>query len=82
MSELTSVKVPVQVRDRLAVAARARGMTVRALLDELSWQAADEALMAQVAGEMTHLREDAPTEWSAYLDEGREWDEATVAPIA
>lgn len=78
MSELTSLKVPVQVRDRLAVAAKARGLTVRALLDELSRQAADEALMARAAVEMARLRDSDPQEWTCYLDEGRSWEQGTV----
>jgi len=78
MSELTSLKVPVQVRDRLAIAAKARGLTVRALLDELSRHAADQALMAQAAAEMTRLRDSDPQEWTHYLDEGRGWEQGTV----
>jgi hypothetical protein len=81
MSELTSIKIPVQVRDRLAVAAEARGITVRSLLDALSRRAVDEALMARVGGEMARLEAEGPTEWAGYLAEGREWDEATVAPV-
>ncbi|MGQ0777536.1 MAG: hypothetical protein ACT4NY_24520 [Pseudonocardiales bacterium] len=78
MSELTSLKVPVQVRDRLATAAKARGLTVRALLDELSRQAADDALMAQAAAEMARLRDSDPQQWSHYLDEGGSWEQGTV----
>lgn len=82
MPELTSVKIPVQVRDRFAVAARARGITVRALLDELSRRAADEALMSQAAADMVRLRDTDPHEWSEYVDEGRSWEGGTVDPIA
>lgn len=82
MPDLTSVKIPVQVRDRLAVAAKARGITVRALLDELSRQAADQALMAQAADDMTRLREHAPQEWDDYIGEGDAWEAGTVDRIA
>lgn len=82
MSELTSVKIPVQVRDRLAAAAKARGMTVRALLDELSRQAADAALMDQVGDQMAQLRESDLPAWDEYLDEGRDWEQGTVERIA
>jgi regulator of RNase E activity RraB len=78
MSELTSLKVPRQVRDRLAIAAKARGLTVRALLDELSRQAVDAALMDQAAERMAHLRETDPDGWADYFDEGRAWEEGTV----
>lgn len=82
MSELTSVKIPVEVRDRLALAAKARGLTVRALLGELSQQAADDALMTRAAAEMSRLRESDPPQWADYLDEGREWEERTVERLA
>jgi hypothetical protein len=64
------------------VAARARGVTVRALLDELSRRAADEALMAQAAGAMARLSETDQQAWADYLDEGRLWEAGTVDRIA
>lgn len=82
MPDLTSLKVPVHVRDRLAVAARARGITVRALLDELSWQAADEALMAQASADLDRLRTSDPDAWRDYIDEGEAWEAATRDRIA
>src|ERR1022692_3065774 len=54
MTDWTSLKVPRHVRDRLATAAQARGLTVRALLDDLSRKAADDALMEQAAAQMEH----------------------------
>jgi len=78
MSELTTIKVPSQVRDRFAAAAELRGMTVRALLDQLSRQAADAALMDQAAQQMRQLREADPEAWNDYLAEGDEWEEATT----
>lgn len=82
MPELTSVKIPVPVRDRLALAAKARGMTVRALLDELSRHAADTALMEQAAADMARLRDSDPQQWADYLEEGRAWEEGTVERLA
>lgn len=78
MPNLTSLKVPPEVRDRFAAAAKARGLTVRALLDELSRQAADAALLDQVRSQMSELRESDPKAWRDYLDEGRTWEEGTV----
>lgn len=78
MPNLTSLKVPPEVRDRFAAAAKARGLTVRALLDELSRQAADAALLDQVRSQMSELRESDPEAWGDYLDEGRTWEEGTV----
>jgi hypothetical protein len=78
MSNLTSLKVPSEVRDRFAAAAKARGLTVRALLDELSRQAADAALLDQVQSQMSELRESDPKAWEDYLGEGRTWEEGTI----
>jgi hypothetical protein len=78
MPNLTSLKVPPEVRDRFAAAAKARGLTVRALLDELSRQAADAALLDQVRSQMAGLRESDPEAWEDYLGEGRSWEEGTV----
>jgi hypothetical protein len=81
MSDLTSVKVSRQVRDRLAAAAQARGMSVRALLDELSRKAEDAAVMEQVAQQMVRLRNADPAGWDEYLEEGRAWEERTVERV-
>ena len=78
MTDWTSLKVPRDVRDRLAAAAQARGLTVRALLDDLSRKAADDALMEQAAAQMEHLRDSDPESWADYLREGSAWEEGTV----
>lgn len=69
------------MRDRFAVAAKARGITVRALLDDLSHQAEDAALMAGAHHRLEALRRDDPEEWQSYLDEGRAWEEGTHDPV-
>ena len=81
MSELTSLKVPSEVRDRFSAAAKARGVTVRALLDELSRDVADSALMEQAGRQMSQLRDADPRAWNDYLAEGRHWEEGTIEPI-
>jgi len=81
MSELTSIKVSYQVRDRLAEAARARGITVRALLDQLSRDALDSALIELAAQQMQRLRVADPEAWRDYVEEGRMWEEGTVEPL-
>jgi len=81
MSILTSLKVPAEVRDRFAIAAAVRGLTVRALLDELSREVADAALMEQAARQMSRLHEADPDAWNDYLAEGRQWEERTVEPL-
>lgn len=75
MPDLTSLKVPPEVRDRFAAAAKARGLTVRALLDELSRQVVDVMLMEQAAEDMARLRDSDPVAWERYVDEGRAWEE-------
>lgn len=81
MTEWTSLKVPRHVRDRFAAAAHARGLTVRALLDDLSRKAADDALMEQAAEQMTLLRQADPESWAEYVQEGAAWEEGTVERI-
>lgn len=81
MTEWTTLKVPRPVRDRLARAARARGMTVRALLEDLSRRAADDALMDQAAAQMRHLRDSDPDAWADYTQEGKAWEEGTIERI-
>lgn len=78
MPDLTSLKVSSEVRDRFAAAAKVRGLTVRALLDQLSRQVADMAMMEQAARQMSQLRETDPDAWNDYLAEGRRWEEGTV----
>lgn len=81
MPDLTSLKVPSEVRDRFATAAKVRGLTVRALLEQLSREAADTALMEQAARQMSQLREADPDAWDDYRSEGRHWEEGTIEPL-
>lgn len=81
VSDLATVKVPPEVRDRLAAAARARGLSVRALVDELSRQALDAALLERAAAQQARLRDENPEEWEDYLAEGRVWDEGASERI-
>lgn len=78
---MTSLKVPSAVRDRFATAAKVRGLTVRALLDQLSREVADTALMDQAARQMAALHEADPDAWNDYVAEGRRWEEGTVEPL-
>jgi len=78
MSDLTSLKVPSEVRDRFATAAKVRGLTVRALLEQLSRQVADTALMEQAARQMSQLHEADPDAWDEYLADGQRGEEGAV----
>jgi len=81
VSSLTSLKVSTEVRDRFASAAKVRGVTVRALLDQLSREVVDAALMDEAARQMSQLEEADPDAWNDYLAEGRNWEEGTVEPL-
>ena len=78
---MTSLKVSSDVRDRFAMAAKVRGVTVRALLDQLSREVVDMALMEQASRRMSELHETDPDAWADYLAEGRGWEESTVEPL-
>lgn len=78
MSQATTIKVPISVRDRLASVAKTRGITIRSLLDELSQRAFDAALMEQAGEQMARMRDTDPEAWADYLREGQEWEERTV----
>lgn len=80
MPNLTSLKVTLEVRDRFAAAAKVRGVTVRALLDQLSREVADSALMEQAGRQMSQLRDADPGAWNDYLAEGHHWEEGTIEP--
>lgn len=81
MPELTSIKVTPAVRDRLALAASERGMTMRSLVDELSRAAADQAHLSRAGREMAAVRDQDPQSWQDYLDDGRDWDQGSSDPV-
>ncbi|KAA8969736.1 antitoxin [Mycobacterium sp.] len=68
----TTIRVPVQTRDRLAVQARERGISIAALLTELAARAEREEIFA---AERDATRAEATL--PAVRDENRDWD-ATV----
>lgn len=69
------------VRDRFATAAKARGVTMRVLLEGLSRDVMDDALMEAAAAKMARLRDIDPNEWAGYVGEGRGWLEGTDDPV-
>jgi hypothetical protein len=79
--DLTSLKVPAEVRDRFATAAKVRGLTVRTLLDQLSREVVDTALMEQAARQMSQLHDTDSDAWDDYIAEGRLWEQGTVEPL-
>lgn len=79
MSILTSLKVPLEVWDRFAAAAAARGCTECALLDQLSRQVAYQTLMDRAADQMRLPRDSDPDAWASYVAESREWEQHSMS---
>jgi hypothetical protein len=73
----TTIRVPVQTRDRLAAQARQRGMSIAALLTELATHAEHEAIFR---AERDATRADAAER--AVRDEDRDWDDTIGDGIA
>jgi hypothetical protein len=65
----TTIRVPVQTRDRLAGQARERGVSVAALITELATRAENEAICR---AERDATRAEAALQ--AVGDENRDWD--------
>ncbi len=66
----TTIRVPVETRDRLAEQARARGVSIAALLTELATRTEHEAMLR---AERDATRADAAV--SAVEDDDGDWDE-------
>ncbi len=81
MPDWTTIKVSTLVRDRFAAAAKARGVTMRVLLEGLSHDVMDDALMEAAAAKMARLRDIDPNEWAGYVEEGRGWLEGPDDPV-
>lgn len=67
----TTIRVPIQTRDRLAAQARQRGVSISTLLTELAKRAEREAIFS---AERDAARSDAPVQ--AVRTEDRDWDDA------
>ena len=74
---LTTIKVDSGVRDRLAEIARARGVTMGALLDAESRRLQVEQHWTDIEASYARLRAEDPAGWTEYLDELRTWDAGT-----
>ncbi len=66
----TTIRVPIETRDRLAVQARARGVSIAALLTELAARTEREAILR---AEREATRADA--EKQPVRDEAADWDD-------
>lgn len=68
-TDTTTIRVPIPTRDKLAAQARQRGISIAALLEELSDQAERQAAFA---AERTATLADA--EMADTQNEDRDWD--------
>ena len=73
----TTIRVPVQTRDRLAAQARERGVSIAALLTELASRAEHDAIFR---AERDATRAEATAD--AVRNEDRDWDRAVDDGIA
>jgi hypothetical protein len=73
----TTIRVPVQTRDRLAAQARERGISLAALLTDLATRGEREAILS---AERDAARADATSD--AARDEDRDWDDASGDGVA
>ncbi|HEU0190404.1 MAG TPA: antitoxin [Mycobacterium sp.] len=77
MSTTTTIRVPVHTRDRLAVQARERGISLAALLTELAAAGERDAFFR---AEREATRTDMGIQ--AVADEDRDWDTAVADGLA
>ena len=66
----TTIRVPIQTRDRLAAQARERGISISALLTELASQAERQAIF-RAERDATHAEATA----RAVREEDRDWED-------
>ena len=73
----TTIRVPVQTRDRLAAQARERGISISALLTELASQAERQAIF-RAERDATH----ADAAAHAVREEDRDWEDTVGDGLA
>jgi len=76
----TTIKVDGAVRDRLASVARARGITMTALLLQVSLELEAQHEWIEIEAAYERLQRDNPQGWAEYLAELAEWDTVTADP--
>jgi hypothetical protein len=76
----TTIKVDSAVRDRFARVARAQGVTMATLLQNLSFEIVEQQEWAEIESAYERLRRDDPAGWAEYLAELSQWDEVSADP--
>jgi hypothetical protein len=74
---MTSIKVDVAVRDRLARVAKASGVTMTSLLRDVTSELEARMNWTLIEASYQRLREESPDEWAAYMVELDAWDSVT-----
>lgn len=74
---MTTIKVDTVVRDRLASVARAQGVTMAALLRDVSSELAARQQWNVIEASYERLRTEDPVGWTEYLAELGVWDAVT-----
>ncbi|GAA2583353.1 hypothetical protein GCM10010399_11470 [Dactylosporangium fulvum] len=73
----TTIKVDSAVRDRLAVLARERGITMGALLAEATETLERQAFFTRAQEQLERLRQENPDAWASDRAESRTWQAGT-----
>lgn len=74
---MTTIKVDTAVRDRLASVARAQGVTMAALLRDVSSELEARQQWTVIEASYERLRTEDPAGWAEYLAELDAWDAVT-----
>ncbi len=74
---MTTIKVEVAVRDRLASLARDRGTTMGRMLAEVAERLERESFFARARAQLEELRAGDPEEWERDRAESRTWQRGT-----
>lgn len=77
---MTTIKVDADVRDQFASVARARGLSMAALLRDVATELEERQRWAVIEASYERLRTSDPQAWSEYLAELDGWDSAAADP--
>jgi predicted transcriptional regulator len=77
---VTTIKVDAKLRDRLASVARARGVTMTALLSDVVARLEADQRWAEIDAAYARVQHDDPESWAEYLGELAEWQSAEAEP--
>jgi len=77
---VTTIKVDAAVRDRLATVARARGITMAALLRDVASELEMRQHWAVIEASYERLKEEDPAAWAEYIADLQAWDTVVGDP--